>query len=246
MGGLSGQSNTHTGGHLTRLPMVKWNGRGDTAVDFTLLHGSLGNLNDVFGHGWSHTYEARITHSAGVSATLRMPDGLTVPYAETSGTFTPPAGWYHTLVRNGNSTWTLTFKNQRKWNFNTAGRLSSVVDRNGNTVTVNRGTGGEITSITTPDGRALTFAYTSGRVSNITDPSSRVWSFSYNGAGQLTGVTYPALGGQNFTRQFTYNATHDILTETDLRGNVWSWTYDSSERVTSATDPLNRMTTFAY
>lgn len=44
-----------------------------------------------------------------------MADGLQVPYTESSGTFTPPTGWYHNLVKNTNGSWTLTFKNQSKY-----------------------------------------------------------------------------------------------------------------------------------
>lgn len=226
-GGMSGQTNTNTGNKLTTLPLVGFASRGNTAAGFTLFHSSVSTFNGTLGHGWSHSYDASITHTVGSSAILRMPDGLQVPYTETAGTFTPPSGWNHGLVRNRNGTWTLTFKNQSKYLFDSQGRLTSTQDRAGNTVTVNRNTSGVVTSITVPDGRSLTLAYnTSNRVSTLTDPLGRVWSFAYNTSGQLTGVSYPSLGGTVYTRSFTYNVGHDILTETDLRGKVWTWTYD--------------------
>ncbi|MFO0092527.1 MAG: RHS repeat domain-containing protein, partial [Armatimonadota bacterium] len=60
------------------------------------------------------------------------------------------------------------------------------------------------------------------------------------------GVSYPALSGVTKTRTFTYNAQHNILTETDLDGHVWTWTYDSSERMTSHVSPLGHTTGYAY
>lgn len=246
-GGLSGETNTNTGNKLTTLPIVGWSSRGDSAVGFTLYHNSIGAYNGALGQGWSHAYDVSIAYTTGSSAIVRMADGLQVPYTESSGTFTPPAGWYHNLVKNTNGSWTLTFKNQSKYQFNSAGLLTAVQDRAGNSVSVNRNAGGQITTVTSPDGRALTFAYdANNQVSSVTDPTSRVWSFSYNGSGQLTGVTYPVLSGTLYTRGFTYNAAHDILTETDLRGKVWSWTYDSVGKMLSFTNPLNLTTGYSY
>ncbi|MCU0315096.1 MAG: DUF6531 domain-containing protein [Fimbriimonadaceae bacterium] len=246
-GGLGGETNTNTGNKLTTLPIVGWSSRGDSAIGFTLYHNSVGTYNGALGQGWSHSYDVSIAYTPGSSAIIRMADGLQVPYTESSGTFTPPTGCYHSLVKNTNGSWTLTFKNQSKYQFNTAGLLTAVQDRAGNSVSVHRNAGGQITSIASPDGRALSFAYdTNNRVSSVTDPTNRVWSFTYNASGQLTGVTYPALNGTLYTRGFTYNAAHDILTETDLRGKVWSWTYDSSGKMLSFTNPLNLTTGYSY
>jgi len=212
-----------------------------------LSHNSVGPYNGSLGQGWSHSYDVSIAYTPGSSAIVRMADGLEVPYTDAGASFTPPTGWYHSLIRNGNGTWTLTFKNQSKYHFNNSGLLTAAQDRAGNSISVNRDAGGQIISIASPDGRALTFTYNaSNRISNVTDPTSRVWSFSYNNTGQLIGVTYPSLNGNLYTRGFTYNSAHDILTETDLRGKVWSWTYDSNGKMVSFTNPLNLTTGYSY
>lgn len=245
--GLSGLTNTNTGNNLSRLPLAFWESRGDSVVDLTLYHNSVGTFAGLFGAGWSSSYEVRVDHSAGVSAIVRLADGLNLPYTENLGTFSPPAGVHHDLVRHSNGTWSMTRTDQSKYEFNTSGKLVAIKDRNGNTVTVTRDGNQRITSVMCPSGRSLTFAYNgSGLVSSVTDPTNRVWTFAYNGSGQLTGVTYPTLGGQSHTRSFSYDSAHNILTETDLRGNVWTWTYDSQDRMTSWKNPLNQTTSFSY
>jgi RHS repeat-associated protein len=246
-GGLGGESNTNTGNKLSTLPIVSWGSLGDSGVSFNLYHSSRTDWNETLGHGWSHSYEAEITYTSGSSAILRMPDGLLVPYTEASGVFTPPPGWNHDLVKNSGGSFTLTFKDQKKMEFNSSGQLTQVKDRNGNATNITRNGSGQITLIESADGRDLTLTYNgSGRVSTITDPLSRVWTLAYNASSQLTGVTYPTLNSTSHTRSFTYNAAHDILTETDLRGKVWTWTYDSEGKMTAFSNPLSQTTSYSY
>ncbi|HLO98714.1 MAG TPA: RHS repeat-associated core domain-containing protein [Fimbriimonas sp.] len=246
VGGLGGQTNTNTGNNQQKVPIVAWSSKGESGLAFSLWHNSKDNDDGIFGKGWRHSFEASLAYTTGTSAIIKMPDGLVVPYTEASGVFTPPAGWNESLVMNGDGSFTMTFKSGAKFEFTSAGLLSSVKDKSGNTTTVNRDTFGSITSISSVDGRTLTFAYSSGKVSSVTDPTSRVWTFAYDGSLDLTGITYPALSGSSYTRTFTYNANHDILTETDLTGSVWTWTYDTSERMTSYSNPLSQTTTFGY
>ncbi len=246
-GGAGGTANSDTGNQHLSLPIVSAPSRGDSRIGTTLYHSSKDNTEGLFGMGWTSTYETHITYTAGSSAIIKMPDGTEVPYTETLGTFTPPVGVFETLVKNSNSTWTLTFKSGSKFEFRTDGQLSEAKDRNGNATTVAYNSSNKLSSATSADGRVLAFAYgTNGKVSTITDWTNRVWTLGYDVSKNLTSVTYPPVNGQTYTRGFTYNATYDILTETDLRAKVWSWTYDSSERVSSATNPLGHSTTWAY
>lgn len=240
-------TNTNTGNKLSSLPIAGWSSIGTTGVSFTLYHSSIGSFQRDLGIGWGHSYDVKIDHTQGSSAILRLPDGLLVPYTEVSGTFSPPAGWFHTLVRHTNGTFTLTFTDQRKWVFNTAGFLVAKKDRVGNTVSVNRNANQKITAVNSPDGRSLSFAYDGqGRIQTVTDPMSRVWTFDYNTANDLVTVEYPPVGGVTKTRAFAYNSQNNIVSETDLDGHVWTWTYDSSERMTSHANPLGHTVSYSY
>ncbi|MEI7986782.1 MAG: RHS repeat-associated core domain-containing protein, partial [Armatimonadota bacterium] len=243
----TGSANSDTGNHHQSLPIVSAPSRGGTRIGTTLYHSSKDNTEGLFGMGWTSTYETHITYTAGSSAIVKLYEGTELPYTETAGTFTPPAGEFATLVKNANNTWTMTFKSGSKYEFRTDGQLSEVKDRNGNTTTIAYNSSNKISTATSADGRVLSFAYGSnGKVSTLTDWTNRVWTLGYDASKNLTSVTYPQVNGQTYTRGFSYNTTYDILTETDLRAKVWSWTYDSAERITSAADPLGNTTTWAY
>ncbi len=244
-GTLGGSTNTHTGNKLSILEIVNIPSRGDTILALNLYHNSLDNRRLWMGWSWRCTYDVEIDTGTSGTAFLRMPDGLIIPYTQSGASYIAPAGWPHQLVHNGGGTWTLTLKNQAVWEFNSAGWLTKVSDRWGNDITVNRGTGDEITSVVDDASRTLTFAYSSGMVSTITGPNSKVWTFAYV-SNNLTKVYRPTFNTFNYGRAFTYNANHDILTETDLRSNVWSWTYDSSERCTSYSNPYSNTVSFTY
>ncbi len=78
--------------------------------------------------------------------------------------------------------------------------LTQITDRNGNTVTLTRGTNlfdRRILQITEPAGRALTLAYdTSNRLTSVTDPIGRQVQYAYDAQGHLFTVTDPAGGDQ--------------------------------------------------
>lgn len=102
---------------------------------------------------------------------IRYGDGLEVPYTESSGTFTAPAGYHDNLVHNGAGTWTLTTTKQWVYEFDSNGRLVTVTDRNGNVTTISRNGSGKPTSISDGTGRALEFTYNvAGLIETITDP----------------------------------------------------------------------------
>ncbi|WP_455342472.1 hypothetical protein [Ralstonia wenshanensis] len=62
----------------------------------------------------------------------------------------------------------------------------------------------QLTKVTAPSGRSLTFAYdTQGRVSSITAPDGAITQYAYNANGMLTTVTWP----DNTTRQYVYEDT---------------------------------------
>ncbi|MFM9873934.1 MAG: RHS repeat-associated core domain-containing protein [Fimbriimonadaceae bacterium] len=235
-----GGINTNTGNRHVSYPIVSWSARGDSGVNFSLHHNSMGAYSFDLGKGWSHGYDVKLSYTSGSSAIVRYGDGLEIPYSETAGVFNAPAGIHDALVHNTDGSWTITSKDRSKLYLNSSGRLTSVKDKNNNAITITRNSSQKITSISNGATRSLVFSYTSsGLISSVTDPASRVWSFSYNANNDLTGITYPELNSDYHTRSFTYDSLSNIITETDLLGKVWIQTYDSSERLVSFKNPLN-------
>ncbi len=258
--GLTGVVNTNTGNKLSVLPITSVSGIGDLTMGVTLYHNSIGSFTGSMGPSWRHSYDVTITgHSS--SYFLTMPDGLIVPYTLTSGVYVPPAGWFHKLVKNGGGTWTLTFKNQSKYEFDVDGYLVQIIDRYNNTLDIQRHTSGagmihKVDYVELPDGREYDFGYTSNVLTSITEDfggaggySDRTWAFGYTST-KLTSVTYPynaTIAGFG-VRSFTYNG-NKIASEVDLEGAVWSFTYDGSDRLltfSNYTYPTPDTFTYAY
>jgi len=248
--GMVAGVNTNTGNRLATIPIVGWTARGNIGVDFTLYHNSISEYDGVFGHNWSHSYDMKLHEAvttAGTIVTVQMPDGLEVPYALTSGTYTPPAGFNYDLVKHSNGTWTMTRKDRGTYQFSSAGKLSAITDRNANAISITRNTNGTIASVSAVDGRQLVFSYdANNRVSEVEDPIGRIWGFEYDANGDLVTIEHPELDGQVPEQTFTYNSNHAMLTEVDLMGETWSWSYHTDGKVETTTDPLNRVKTFTY
>jgi RHS repeat-associated protein len=120
-----------------------------------------------------------------------------------------------------------------------SGQLQSIVDKNGNALTI---TAAGITSST---GLSVPFIRdSSGRITKITDPQGNNYLYAYDLHGNLESVTYP-----NTTQAstYTYDSSHRYLSGTDFRNNpLPATTYDASGRLQSVTDGLGETTSYAY
>jgi YD repeat-containing protein len=201
--------------------------------------GSRATVDTVMGTGWTHSFNIFLFSQLG-SMFRYDANGCVTRYALGSGgSFTAAPGYFETLVKNPDGSFTLTQKDQTVYTFKSiAGtlflvggpvwRLTSIVDRNGNTTTLTY-TGGNLTTVTDTYGRTLTFAYnTLGHITSVTDPDGRATKFQYDVTGQmLTTVTDP-LGN---TIHYTYNALYQITSKTDKAGRTFNHVYSSLEPV---------------
>ncbi len=103
---------------------------------------------------------------------------------------------------------------------------------------------GRLSTVTDAAGRTLTFSYgTNGKVSGVADSTGRSVGYGYDGAGNLSDVTDVGSGNTHFG----YDANHLLQTVRDPRGNtVETNVYDSIGRVLTQTDALTRTTTFDF
>src|SRR5205085_1079977 len=118
-------------------------------------------------------------------------------------------------------------------------RLKSVIDRNGNTTTLTY-SGNNLTQVTDPVGRTLTFSYNAPTcaqcVSQVVagksgDPLQRTASYTYDSNSHLIKVT------DQLGKDYQYAYLGDNLSQvTDRRGNVVKKiVYDANGRVVSQT-----------
>jgi RHS repeat-associated protein len=238
---------------------------GRIVVTIQRSHRSGGTtLNSLFGPGWTlGLYDAVLTPS-GTGFQLTKPDQSTYTFSPTA-----PGQWsvagepeFAGAVLTplpGEFTFQLHFKDgtvhhyDRIIGFANAAGLAAITDRNGNTVTITRGTVftssgtpvfGRITQITEPVGRALNLAYDGqGRVQTVTDPINRVVQYGYDAQGRLSTVTDPAGG----VTTYAYDSNTRIVSITDPRGITFlTNAYDGQGRVIQQTQADGGVWTFAY
>lgn len=217
-------------------------GRGP-GTSFVRTYNSGLPLDGPLGYGWSHNYETNLVEYTTGEVFIVDCLGRRDLYTPNGGGYNPPPGKFATLVHNGDSTWTLTERNQVKRTFSSAGKLTAIADRNNNSVTLAYNGSNQLTTVTDAGGRTLTFTYTGARITSIAVPLDRTISFTYNGSGDLTSV----VDMRGKTWSYTYDTSHRLLTKVDpLSHTVLTNVYGTQDRVVSQKDAKNGETKFEY
>jgi RHS repeat-associated protein len=217
-------------------------GRGMPLV-FQRSYNSLDQYAGPFGVNWTHSYNVLFIFTP-TGAAVRWGDGHGEAYTLSGGSYVAQPGVFSTLVQNGDGTFLLTRKDQTKFLFSVAGALTSIQDKNGNTITLTYGLAGNLTQITDTVGRNLTLTYdASNRITRIADPIGRTVSFQYDANNNLVQATDPSGG----ITTFTYDTNHRVLSITQPNATtLLQNTYDSSGRVISQAGGRGFSTTLAF
>jgi RHS repeat-associated protein len=242
-----------------------------SSIDPVVVNGASGPL----GPGWSVgglDYLVSIPGSAGVATGMLYVYGTGESrFFQGSGPYTSPANDMGTLVKNMDGSFTYTNKNQDKWNFDTTGKLTTVVDPHNltRTFTYSGGllstwaepdggvatftyTSGLLTKVAEPGNRALTLAYTSGNLTKIQDPDGSLESFTYDGNGRLnndqhgplnTTYSYDTVAGELSQINRGLNNTLTVV-PANTQGLATTTAALYSNAVGVLTDGLNHATTY--
>ena len=137
-----------------------------------------------------------------------------------------------TLKVNGDTSrepYVIESKDHSRMVFGRAGHLIHIIDQNANQITVTFGKGdGKITAVTDGAGRVAKLAYFTDadgkqtRVKTLTAPDGRVWSFAYTD-GKLTTVTDP--DGKKST--YAYDTRKMLTSVKNFDGYELRYTYDT-------------------
>ncbi len=191
----------------------------------------LASTMGPFGLGTMDVYHQKLAFPSGGNVTWTAADGASYTFVTMGGSaYSPPPGVHDNLIKNTNGTYTIWAPDGSRLNFDSSGRLTSLVDRNGNHQTLTY-TNGNLTRISDDSGLSLTLSYdASNRVLSVVDPVSRRVSYAYGPPGCancLSTVTDPML----FTENYSYDASGRLTFRLDRAGHVDRFVYDGSGRV---------------
>lgn len=201
--------------------------------------GSRAQVDSVLGYGWTHSYNVFLFFQRGHAFRFDAAGRVTKYQLGANGTFRAGTGYFETLVRNPDNSFTLTYKDKTVHRFEqvpgtpflVAGpvwRLVRITDRNNNITTLTYAAG-KLTTITDTYGRSLTLAYNAqNKLNRVTDPLGRVTTFAYDATGRrLSQITDPL--GKKVT--YAYNTRHQITSKKDKDGRLFTYSYQSTKPV---------------
>jgi len=173
----------------------------------------------MFGKGWKGNFERKINGGA-VVARAQRPNGRELSFhAPASGNvYVPDADvadqLQHFTDSSGNTTsWKYVVAADDSTElYDSAGKLSSITDRAGLTITLTYSNAstptqvapltGMLIGVTDAFGRTLNYAYDGlRRIVRMTDPASGIYAFAYDTNGHLASITFP----DSKVRTFLYN-----------------------------------------
>jgi RHS repeat-associated protein len=168
-----------------------------------------------------------VTLDAGGHLQLTLPDGRLVTFA------TPD--FFGQIVRNGDGSYTVVFKDGRVHQFNASGKLISLADRNANRTLLTYDVNGRLLSVTDAFGRAITVTTNnSGLVLALGDSLGTIASYAYGGSSELLTVNYPDNSGYRFAYTGVPNGLA-LASVTDALGDIIEQhNYDSLGRANSS------------
>ncbi|WP_370943269.1 RHS repeat-associated core domain-containing protein [Amycolatopsis sp. cg5] len=239
----------------------------DTHTDLGLKDTLPISLTRTYWQGDGHAREFGLNQSADYNmfltselqyqeVDLNLPTGGKVHYVRTS----PGTGFSDavfaatgTAGRYGGSTitqvdgdWVLRLRDGSAYFFPWYSRVRAIQDRNGNQVTFTRigGNNGEVSQITSPNGRWIAFEYDgANRVTKAKDNIGRSTSYTYDAEGRL--ATVVDVAGKTST--YTYDTANRVTKLTDARGIAYlTVTYDLNGRVATQALAGGGTYTFAY
>jgi len=223
-----------TGNFFYSTEDVSWDGSGP-AVKLVRTYNSEDRREGPFGLGWTFTFDQRlieVTDGIEVSTLCRKANGKRSRFQRLpGGGFAPPSAFFAELVRESDGTLTLRERSGVERHFDSAGRLTSIVDRDGDALTISYDETGFPTEIVDSAGRALALTKgPNGRVSSMTDPLGGLHRYEYDTNGRLTRYVDPL----DEATDYVYQADGRLRRILDPLGRVvQDLAYDGAGRVVS-------------
>jgi RHS repeat-associated protein len=219
----------NSGNYIREKTLFSFPSRGMSTV-ITAYYNSQEIVPGPMGEGWSHSFESYIVPDSNHARIILWGNGRRDTYRpKEGGGFVSPPGTHNSLTEDSNG-YTLTTKYGMIYRFGKraaiSAHLSSIKDKNRNTITLHYDEDGCLTSMSDTVERGFTFNYNGKRLASIVDPAGRSVTFSYNREGLLTSITDP-MGN---TVHYSYNEQRKLSSITDAKGQKYfEQTYDDDD-----------------
>jgi RHS repeat-associated protein len=216
-------------------------------VNLNCKYRSRDTRTGLFGRGMSFTYDW-FAQQVADAVRVTNPDGVQFMLSRgADGVFRAGSGHQGALqmeVTPTASGRTLTLADGRRFEFDSPGRLTAIVDTAGNRMTFERNAQGFPMTMTDPAGKVYRFQIsgTPPLVSRITDPAGRYVEFTYDASRRLR--TYRDQGGG--LTQLEYDSANRIHKMTDARGAIKEIEYDNADRAVRELLPEAAEHRFSY
>ncbi len=213
------QVNSLNGNLVLRRELLDVEGKG-LPVELTVVYNSDRRLiSSPFGMGWSFSYGIRYVRNAAGDVSVVWGDGRVDVFTKNGGGYSAPAGVHLALTEPSPGDLRLRTTLGIELRFADAGhrKLTSITDPNGNAVSLAYGPGSRLSTITDASGRSWSFAYDAqGRVMTVSGGSGVITTLTYDSASRLVGLAAGASGAE----AMAYNTDNLLTTFTDRRGNA--------------------------
>ena len=238
-----------TGHYDWQLEVIARSGSNEQSKTYT-GEVDIVSADTPYGENWAVTGDTRL-YAQTDGVLLATSGGAAAWFADNGGSFTSPAGPYSTstLVQNGDGSYTLTAPTGSRQEFDQGGVLTSRIDLNGNTVTYSRtdadgdGLQDDLSVVTDPFGRTLTFAYSGGILASITDHAGRITSVAHDVNGRITSIMAPDPDGGGplsaAVTTYAWNGNGQLSTVTNALGQPTTLQHNFAGQLTGVTDALS-------
>jgi len=211
-------------------------------VQIVRTYGSQSGHNSSFGYGWDMNYNIKVIELDPNTIILLDGENRGLKYTLDPNSdpnqpeYDPPAGCYDYMKKDANGIYTLCKKHGEQFVFDANENISSIIDRNDNSINFTYDSNQQLTAITDTLNRNISLSYDSnGLLSTITDFANRTWTYKYDSdTNDLLTVTGPNTPEHpnGLTTTYTYDSNHNLLTATDANGQTYlTNSYDSNNMI---------------
>ncbi|SDJ72408.1 intein N-terminal splicing region/RHS repeat-associated core domain-containing protein [Actinopolyspora mzabensis] len=192
--------------------------------------------NPAFGSGWSTKWDARVVpdDDGSGNVVVTYASGQQARYGRNpDGSYATPSGRTATLVRTESDGWTLRTQGGQRYEFDSGGRLTRIVDAQGREQHLSYDGSGNLATVTdATSGRSLHLTFSDGHVTEISTAPDPVltWYYHYDGD-RLTRVCDPTGACDNYT--YTDSSHYRAVTLDANPRAYWRLSEQSGTAVTS-------------